>query len=50
MTPAERVQRILDNTIGSDLSSWEKHEFFPSVRRLSALTEIRVLEDEENDA
>lgn len=39
MTPAQRVARILAETVGSDLSSWEKHEFLPSVRQRSTLTE-----------
>lgn len=39
MTPAERVARILAETVGSDLSSWEKHEFLPSVRQRATLTE-----------
>lgn len=39
MTPAERVQRILSEAVGSDLSSWEKHEFLPSLAQRSALTD-----------
>lgn len=39
MTPAQRVERILAETVGSDLSSWEKHEFLPSVRQRATLTE-----------
>lgn len=39
MTPAERVQRILSEAVGSDLSSWEKHEFLPSIKQRSTLTE-----------
>jgi hypothetical protein len=27
MTPADRINRILAETVGSDLSSWEKHQF-----------------------
>lgn len=38
-TPAERVQRILDEAMGSDLSSWEKHEFLPSVARFDRLSD-----------
>lgn len=39
MTPAERVQRILSEAVGSDLSSWEKHEFLPSIKQRSELSE-----------
>lgn len=39
MTPAERVTRILSEAVGSDLSSWEKHEFLPSIKHRSTLTE-----------
>ena len=39
MTPAERVTRILDEAVGRDLSSWEKFEFLPSVKRRTALSE-----------
>ena len=39
MTPAQRVDRILAEAVGSDLSSWEKHEFLPSVRQRTTLTE-----------
>lgn len=39
MTPAQRVDRILAEAVGSDLSSWEKFEFLPSVRRRATLTE-----------
>lgn len=60
MTPANRVERILDEAVGSDLTSWEKHQFLPSVRQRTALTEkqekilaeieIRVLgKEQEND-
>lgn len=38
MTPAHRVQRILDEATGRDLSSWEKHEFLPSVRQRATLS------------
>lgn len=37
--PDKRVARILANTVGSDLSSWEKHEFLPSIRQRRSLTE-----------
>lgn len=39
MTPAQRVDRILSETIGSDLSSWEKHKFLPSIRQRTTLSE-----------
>ncbi len=39
MTPAERVTRILDEAVGRDLSSWERHQFMPSVKQQSTLSE-----------
>lgn len=39
MTPAERVTRIEAEAVGRDLSSWEKHEFLPSVKQRTALSE-----------
>lgn len=39
MTPAERVDRILAEAVGSDLTSWEKHQFLPSVRQRTSLSE-----------
>lgn len=39
MTPAKRVARILAEAVGSDLSSWEKHEFLPSIKQRATLTE-----------
>jgi hypothetical protein len=39
MTPAQRVARILAEAVGSDLSSWEKHEFLPSIKQRATLTE-----------
>lgn len=39
MTPAQRVDRILAEVVGSDLSSWEKHTFLPSIRRWKTLTD-----------
>jgi hypothetical protein len=39
MTPAKRVERILADAVGSDLSSWEKFEFLPSIKRRATLTE-----------
>lgn len=38
MTPKERVDRILEEAVGSDLSSWEKFEFLPSIAKLGYLT------------
>ena len=61
MSPEERVKRVLDNTVGSDLSSWERFEFFPNIRgqvtlspnqeRVMRQIEKRVLntQREEND-
>jgi Fe-S cluster biosynthesis and repair protein YggX len=37
-TPAERVQRIFDEAVGSDLNSWEKHQFLPSVKNRKFMT------------
>lgn len=47
MTPAQRVQKIMDEAVGSDLSSWEKFEFLPSIKQRSSLTETqeKVLRD-----
>jgi hypothetical protein len=39
MTPAQLVARILAEAVGSDLSSWEKHEFLPSIKQRATLTE-----------
>ncbi len=39
MTPAQRVERILAEAVGSDLSSWEKFEFLPSIKQRATLTE-----------
>jgi len=38
-TPAKRVQAILDEAVGSDLSSWEKFEFLPSIKDRLILSE-----------
>lgn len=38
MTPAQRVDRILAEAVGSDLSSWEKHEFLPSIKQRTTLS------------
>lgn len=50
MTPEQRVSRILAEAVGSDLSSWEKNEFLPSIKRRTMLTEkqekvLRQIED-----
>lgn len=37
--PRARVRKILDECVGSDLSSWEKNEFLPSVANRFVLTE-----------
>lgn len=39
MTPNERVTRILEEAVGSDLSSWEKFEFLPNIRHLRHLSD-----------
>lgn len=39
MTPAQRVDRILAEAVGSDLNSWEKHSFLPSIRQRQTLSE-----------
>lgn len=39
MTPAQRVDRILAEAVGSDLSSWEKHTFLPAIRQWKTLTD-----------
>ena len=39
MTPAERVDRIMAEATGRDLSSWEKFDFLPSIKSRSDLTE-----------
>lgn len=38
MTTAERVKRILDEAVGCDLSSWERHQFLVSIRSLTRLS------------
>lgn len=50
MTPGQRVQRILDEAVGSDLSSWEKFEFLPSIKVRSTLSDKqeKVLRDIES--
>lgn len=39
MTPSQRVQKIMDEAVGSDLSSWEKFEFLPSIKERASLSE-----------
>lgn len=39
--PRARVRRILDECVGSDLSSWEKNKFLPSVANCFVLSERR---------
>lgn len=39
MTPAERVERIISEAVGRDLSSWERHDFLPCIKTRSSLTE-----------
>ena len=39
MTTEERVKRIMNEAVGSDLSSWEKFEFLPSIKERSSLSE-----------
>ncbi len=39
MSPYKRVDRILAEAVGSDLTSWEKFEFLPNLRFRSSLTE-----------
>lgn len=39
MNPYKRVDRILAEAVGSDLTSWEKFEFLPNLRFRSTLTE-----------
>lgn len=39
MKPSDRVKRIFDEAVGSDLSSWEKFEFLPSIKERSILSE-----------
>jgi len=39
MTHAQRVQEIMDEAVGSDLSSWEKFEFLPSIKERTTISE-----------
>lgn len=38
-TPTQRVDRILAEAVGSDLNSWEKHQFLPSIKQRQILSE-----------
>lgn len=38
-TPSQRVDRILTEAVGSDLNSWEKHQFLPSIKQRQILSE-----------
>lgn len=38
-TPAQRVKRITDEAVGRDLTSWERHEFLPSIAQRRTLTD-----------
>lgn len=58
MTPKQRVERIMAEAVGRDLSSWERHEFLPSIERRTSLSdkqekvlaqiEERLFEEEED--
>lgn len=39
MIPEQRVAQILREAVGSDLSSWEKYEFLPSILKRTFLSE-----------
>lgn len=39
LTPAQCVEAIMREAVGSDLSSKEKFEFLPSIRNRQTLTE-----------
>ena len=60
MRPSARVKRILDEAVGRDLTSTERHEFFPNIinkdflspaqeKWLSAI-EKRIFNEGEKDA
>jgi hypothetical protein len=38
-TPHARVTRIEAEAVGRDLSSWEKHQFLPSIKQRVILSE-----------
>lgn len=50
LSVAQRVEKIFANTVGMDLTSWEKHEFLPNIRNNLHLTQAqeRVLSQIEN--
>ena len=37
-TASERVERIMKEAVGSDLNSWEKHQFLPSIKQRQSLS------------
>jgi len=37
--PRARIRRVVGECVGSDLSSWEKNEFLPSIANRFVLTE-----------
>lgn len=37
--PRARIRRVMDECVGSDLSSWERFEFMPSIANRFVLTE-----------
>lgn len=39
MTPLQRVNKILSECVGRDLSSWERFDFLPSIKQRQTLTE-----------
>ena len=39
MTPAQRVERILAEAVGRDLTSYERFEFLPNIKQRATLTE-----------
>jgi hypothetical protein len=39
MTPSERVALIMNEAVGSDLNSFEKFEFLPSIKSRAILSE-----------
>ena len=39
MTPAQRVDRILAEAVGSDLTSWEKHDFLRNIHHRATLSD-----------
>lgn len=41
MTPAQRVERILAEAVGRDLTSYERFEFLPNIKQCATLTEKR---------